>query len=293
MKIAFCKFILIFPLLILSGCFSNQEEKTTIRFVDLQGNPRPIKTRIPEANTQILNGNSSANITANTNLQNPKLESKKTINNEAITKKPEPNPSINEVPAYQTLEKNLPQNNVETKFGENANENASTNEIDLKDSSSDVEIVENEENKNLEEIELSLSGSSKASNKNKDKNNVKKTFNNKMNKNKILTYVENNESSPENSTENDSAPAPDDKNIIVKTGARFFYVQVGSYNNSSSAKNKFASLKNFGKGKVVIGYKGDKRVYRAVYGPYKTRNQAVKMRDKISNSGNEAIIIRN
>lgn len=290
MKIVFYKFILIFPLLILNSCASDKDQEATIRFVDLKGNARPIKTRIPEANSQILSGKSSANILAVADSQQSvNSESKKTLPNEVKTKTIEPNPSSNEIPAYQTLEKNLPQNSIETKFGENIDQNQTASEIDLKDSSINTEIVENNENQNLEEIELSLTGINKAPAKNKDKNIVKKTFTNKMNKNKILTYVENNDS-PSN---DELKITNEEKNTLPESGARFFYVQIGSYNNSSAAKNKFSSMKKFGKGKVVIGYKDEKRVYRAVYGPFKTRNQAVKMRDKISNSGNDAIIIRN
>ena len=71
------------------------------------------------------------------------------------------------------------------------------------------------------------------------------------------------------------------------------YVQVGSFFTSKGAKDRLVLTKEFGKGKILVAYnKNNKRIYRSVYGPFKSKNSAIKFKNKIIDSGNEAIIIR-
>ncbi|MFZ9470345.1 MAG: hypothetical protein ACO26G_04785, partial [Rickettsiales bacterium] len=62
------KQFLIFSLIFsFAGCQKNNNQPTEVRFVDLQGKPKPIKTRVPEANAKIMSGqiSHSDNIEAN------------------------------------------------------------------------------------------------------------------------------------------------------------------------------------------------------------------------------------
>ena len=80
---------------------------------------------------------------------------------------------------------------------------------------------------------------------------------------------------------------------IYRQGGGRIYVQVGSFFTSKGAKERLILTKEFGKGKVQVGYnKNNKRVYRSVYGPFKSKNSAINFRDKVLESGIEAIIIR-
>jgi cell division protein FtsN len=90
-----------------------------------------------------------------------------------------------------------------------------------------------------------------------------------------------------------------DKNVMISNTAKIsdtstgkFYVQVGSFFNSRGAKERLAKTKEFGKGKVLIAYKNNKRIYRSVFGPFKTKKSALKLRDSVIESGNEAVIIK-
>lgn len=341
MKINHLKIFIIISLLFASGCSSNKEEQTReIRFVDLQGNAKAIKTRVPEANARIMSGQS---------------QNSSEINNEYSTNKK----SFVEAPNY--YDKNLiNQKNLNTpKFSDADNFkkttpiNSSKDNLASTNNSSNQDAVEESNNNTVVEYDLSeddeknnkniskndysqdsgknLDSESTASNsviskKSRSKNSNEEEFveddqfaessatninssNKKFlsQKNKVITYSnkKNKKANKKVAKSNaifESQEARDqsqetqelDKKVYQGGGGYGkIYVQVGSFFTSSGAKERLVLTKEFGKGRVLVAYnKNNKRIYRSVYGPFKSKNSALTFRNKIIDSGNEAIIIR-
>ena len=335
MKIGYIKFFVITCLVLVSNCSSNQEDKNQeIRFVDLQGNARAIKTRVPEANAKIMSGQST--------------HSYSEINNEQLTNKK----NFVDAPNYYNKNSFGQKNISEPKFTENENFNKTATAINSKDNlasttnqisqnseastnnpvieydlSKDEEKNKNADKKNYsqkelndnldsESVELSsdLSKKSRSNNLEEEYSSDENQFANSSAKNlssknkkalkknaKIITYsnkkikkdkqlVASNESE-ENSAEEQSYSGSSQR-IYRSNGGRI-YVQVGSFFNAKGAKDRLNLTKEFGKGKVQVAYnRNNKRIYRSVYGPFKSKNSAINFRDKVIESGNEAIIIR-
>ena len=79
MKLNHLKFFVVLSLTLIFGCSSNEEQKPEIRFVDLQGNARSIKTRVPEANAKMMSDQSYNHNSQQSNpeIHNEYLENKK------------------------------------------------------------------------------------------------------------------------------------------------------------------------------------------------------------------------
>ena len=79
MKLNLLKIFVALSLTLTFGCSSDEAQKPEVRFVDLQGNARSIKTRVPEANAKIMSGQSYNYNTQQSNpeIQNEYLENKK------------------------------------------------------------------------------------------------------------------------------------------------------------------------------------------------------------------------
>ncbi|MBM3589945.1 MAG: hypothetical protein FJX30_01015 [Alphaproteobacteria bacterium] len=301
--------ILAITLICLSaGCSSKKNSAPEIRFVDLQGNARPIKTRVPEANAKIISGQNLAQSDSNTKIQ---IE-----NNIPKNGQPDSMPKQNMVDVDQKISDsdnyNIPQNSPKNIY---QTENPIV-EYDLsKDNSSQQEELKKRDN--LAQIASS----------DQDTNNSKSIENNQQNlinsnknsgvksKNPIITYsAKNIKKSKKGGSkvilEQDTSSEVNDANIETDDSlsssvdskpethknftlnANKYYVQVGSFNNSLSAKNKINKIKNQGKGKVTVAYINNKKVYRSVFGPFNTRDKADSVKNKILQSGNEAIIIK-
>ena len=318
MKLNLLKIFVILSLSLIFGCSSDEAQKPEVRFVDLQGNARSIKTRVPEANAKIMSGQSYNYNTQQTNpeIQNEYLENKKNSvgiaspnDKELIVQKNNFTPKFTDSDTYiknspitksivETENQNVAENNEPVVEYDLSKEDDSNNKIANKKTSSQKEYsgLENEssiatkgnsankinlnQNENVEYIDEDIDES-------KSKKLVKKsskfiTYSNKKTApkpQKTITIVEN--ESEEVQTQ-----------YIGKSGGGRVYVQVGSFFNSSGAKQRLIKTKAFGKGKVLVGYnKQNKRVYRSVYGPFKSKNSALTFRDKVIDSGNEAIII--
>jgi cell division protein FtsN len=80
------------------------------------------------------------------------------------------------------------------------------------------------------------------------------------------------------------------KSTVVKSGK--FAVQVGSFASPDSAEQTLAKMKKFHAGRVDA-IEGDKTIYRVILGPFATKKQANDMVKKITNSGHDAILVRN
>lgn len=318
MKLNLLKIFVILSLSLIFGCSSDEAQKPEVRFVDLQGNVRPIKTRVPEANAKIMSGQSFNYNTQQNNpeIQNEYLENKKNSvgiatpnDKELIVQKNNFTPKFTDSDTniknppitksrIETENQNVADNNEPVVEYDLSKEDDSKNNIANKKTSSQTEYsdLENEssitkkrksankinlnQNENVEYIEEDIDES-------KSKKLVKKsskfiTYSNKKSvpkPQKTVTIVE--DESDELRTQ-----------YIGKSGGGRVYVQVGSFFTSSGAKQRLIKTKAFGKGKVLVGYnKQNKRVYRSVYGPFKSKNSALIFRDKVIDSGNEAIII--
>ena len=344
MKLNLLKIFVILSLSLIFGCSSDEAQKPEVRFVDLQGNARSIKTRVPEANAKIMSGQ-SYNYNAQQNnpeIQNEYLENKKNSvgiaspnDKELIVQKNNFTPKFTDSDTYiknspitksrvETENQNVVENNEPVVEYDLSNEDDSSNKIANKKTSSqkDYSSLENESSittksssvnkNNLNQNEYSdIENNSLITKKRKSDNKIN------LNQNENVEYIDEDidESKSKKLVKKSSkfitysnkktTPKPQKTITIVeneseevqtqyigKSGGGRVYVQVGSFFNSSGAKQRLIKTKAFGKGKVLVGYnKQNKRVYRSVYGPFKSKNSALTFRDKVIDSGNEAIII--
>jgi cell division protein FtsN len=77
---------------------------------------------------------------------------------------------------------------------------------------------------------------------------------------------------------------------VAKSGR--FSVQVGSFSNQESANQTLVVMQKFHAGKVET-VEGEKTIYRVLLGPFSARKQANELVKKITDSGHEAILVRN
>ena len=317
MKLNHLKFFVVLSLTLIFGCSSKEQQKPEIRFVDLQGNARSIKTRVPEANAKMMS-DQSYNFNSqqsNPEINNEYLENKKNSpgiaslkDKDLITQKNNFTPKFTDSDTYI---KNPPisQSKVETENQNVVENNEPVIEYDLsKEDDSNNKIA----NKNNLSVKESLGQ------ENENLNSKKREYANKnnLNSNGSLEYSEEEngefkstktlKKSPKfitSSIKKSGLKTPNTSNIdeeeseeaqtqyIGKSGGKV-YVQVGSFLTSNGAKQRLLKSKDLGKGKVLVAYnKQNKRIYRSVYGPFKSKNSALKFRDKVIDSGNEAIII--
>lgn len=71
-----------------------------------------------------------------------------------------------------------------------------------------------------------------------------------------------------------------------------FFVQVGSFGSISNANQTLAAMKKFHSGKVET-IEGEKTIYRVLLGPFSTRKSANALVKEITDSGHDAILVRN
>jgi len=323
MKLNHLKFFVVLSLTLIFGCSSKEEQKPEIRFVDLQGNARSIKTRVPEANAKIMSGQSNNynSQQSNPETQNEYLENKKNSlgiaspnNNDLMAKKNNFTPKFTDSDTY-VKNPQTPQSKVENnKIVETENQNFAENnqpvvEYDLSkedDSSNNTAKRNNLSQKESlgQENESSIAKKRDRINKNNLntsesaeylEEDVEESKSNKLLKKspKFITYSNKKNGLKANKSDNiaEDESQEDQTQYIGKSGGKF-YVQVGSFFTSNGAKQRLLKSKELGKGKVLVAYnKQNKRIYRSVYGPFKSKNLALKFRDKVIDSGNEAIII--
>jgi cell division protein FtsN len=166
-------------------------------------------------------------------------------------------------------------------------EDEKSNNNNLNNKASEAITKNNEDNFQEDRLELgSAPKNAKSSNK---------KLSNKGSK--IITYS--NKKNQKNNKLDNSAQSEQEEEVEAESVKEInqdksgkFYVQIGSFFNSRGAKERLAKNNEFGKGKVLIAYKNNKRIYRSVFGPFKSRKSALKLRDSIIESGNEAVIIK-
>ncbi len=77
---------------------------------------------------------------------------------------------------------------------------------------------------------------------------------------------------------------------VAKSGR--FSVQVGSFSSQESANQTLVAMQKFHAGKIET-VEGEKTIYRVLLGPFSARKQANELVKKITDSGHEAILVRN
>lgn len=321
------------------SCSNDNKRPSEVRFVDLQGNPRPIKTRVPEANAKIMSGQSDKFAENSSVINNEYVNNQKNIGNNSLVNDrfvnedksfADNNPRINNSSNINV--KNFDKNSGADKYQQSnpvieydlSNDEKSLKSKKFSDSQS-VDLQQESprlpnknkliEDENQDLVEINLNDQRNSNNKmlvkkplDADKNSTNLTSNNVK-----RIYSQNNSSdsiSDENSNvlldkkslnkknlvqQNDSE---DPETIIIKqssassSGGRF-YVQVGAFQNSESAKERLMLIKNQGKGKIMVGYFKGKKIYRSVFGPFKLKSKANAIKDQIISAGNDAIIYKN
>ena len=94
-------------------------------------------------------------------------------------------------------------------------------------------------------------------------------------------------------TKNKAGKKSAEKIAVSKSGKKGLFVQVGSFSNSSSAKQTLAEMQKFHKGRVEEKVTGEKTIYRVLLGPFSSKKAATDLVQKITDSGNEAVLMRN
>ena len=306
MKMSYLKIFVIFSLSLIVGCSSNNEEqKTEVRFVDLQGNARAIKTRVPEANAKIMSGQLSSNSQQNSSEiynENPSISKNSTASKDISANK---NKNINSDNSKNIPTINLSENTAPSETNnEELTDNAPVVEYDFskedeKNKNTDIKTKNNFSNDEKEYVESNenqvepVSKNTKSLNKKlSNKGSKIITYSSKKNakNNKKLNPYNNSDKPSQEEQEEVAGEEPSQEINHEKSGK--FYVQIGSFVNSRGAKERLKKTSEFGKGKVLIAYKDNKRIYRSVFGPFKSKKSALALRNSITESGNEAIIIR-
>ena len=317
------KQFLIFSLIFsFAGCQKNNNQPTEVRFVDLQGKPKPIKTRVPEANAKIMSGQISHSDNIEANNMNAKnktndlsLESykKNFANSGNSANKIGVIEKDNTSNSEQTVEYDLGLENNAKKIEKS---DYGSQEIELNQDNSSSKNLKKAEKSEIFEEDLQNSQSGQvASGKNLYKNNASDVEQDEEGS-KIITYStkkykktsrknnkevalednqELNDSKVEDSAESNYKTSSKKNSKVSKyysSGKAGYYVQVGAFNNSSGARERLALITNQKNGKVITATVNERRIYRSVFGPYSSKNQALKVKNSIENNGNEAIIIR-
>jgi cell division protein FtsN len=314
-------------IILISSCSPDKQKNPEVRFVDLQGNPKPIKTRVPEANAKIMSGQSNL-INENSPTikdefkNNQKNISKNTIQND-ITSSPN-NSFLDNNPTYQNPmvkdklmadgdkyqtenpvieydlsadDKNKPSSNVDDTAQEiSLNDNAVSkkpSQVDPKDDLIEVESdIQENNNKNIfvknidkqpKNTKTFLTNNFKKKSKSSK---VAKLYNSKTSDN-IEKSNNANDVASSDVISNEDVGNSEESAIKGK-----FYVQVGAFSNLASAKKKLNLIQNQGKGVVLVGNLNNKKIYRSVFGPYGSKDKADEVKNKIIDSGNEAIIFK-
>jgi cell division protein FtsN len=82
------------------------------------------------------------------------------------------------------------------------------------------------------------------------------------------------------------------KTVAAASATKGIFVQVGSFSVLYNAKQSLASMQKFHSG-IVETVEGEKPIYRVLLGPFSNKKAANQMVAKITNSGREAIVVRN
>jgi cell division protein FtsN len=256
----FLKVFLSITLLNLTAC-SSEPQKAKIRIVDLQGNFKPVLTKIPDFNAQVLDGVDSSRSPVN----------KASQEQQSTTIIPE-NPQ------------NYANNNSK-QVGQNK-QIAQTLDAPTLNSQNKIpnDNLKNQEKNNMifagRQDEKIISEYDLANSRDEENDNSDNKINNKQSKPKEIFARKKN------------AKILSEEIASSKIGSKKYYVQVGSYGAKEIADEELIMMQKFYKGKIELAETADRKMYRVLLGPFTNKAQARKMVNKIVNSGHEAILVK-
>jgi cell division protein FtsN len=257
----FLKVFLSITLLNLTAC-SSEPQKAKIRIVDLQGNFKPVLTKIPDFNAQVLDGQDSSSRPVNKASQEQQSTTIIPENPLSYANNNSKQVAQNKQIA-QTLE--APTLNSQNKI---PNDNLKNQE------KNNMMFAGRQDEKIVSEYDL-------ANSRDEESNN----FDNKINNNK--------QSKPkEIFAQKKRAKILSEDIVSSKAGSKKYYVQVGSYGAKEIADEELIMMQKFHKGKIELAETSDRKMYRVLLGPFTNKIQARKMVNKIVNSGHEAILVK-
>ena len=257
------KTLLILLSLSLFSCIRNNDEGSSFRIVGLNGESRQLKTRVPELNARILESQGrpvpQQELAA---AQAPKQVPQIQQQNQQFVASPNANFGSNSAALNDTMQaaQEKPTYNV-----------AAINETEKKPETSTVGIAEKET-----EIQYDLSESEKPEKKSGKKMKLKSGKAAEIKSESKTEKVEN-----------------DEEEVSLTDKKKGIFVQTGSFADKNNAKQDFAAMQKFHKGKIEEGNFGDKKIYRVLLGPFSNAKKAKDTVAKIKASGHDAIVVKN
>ncbi len=262
------KTLLILLSLSLFSCVRSGDEGSSFRIVGLNGESRQLKTRVPELNARILESqgrpvSQQELVSAQSPKQVPQIQQQ----NQQFVASPNANfgsetpAALKETMQMQSqAEQEKPTYNV-----------AAVNEAEKKPDTATVGIAEKET-----EIQYDLSESEKPEKKSGKKMKLKSGKAAEIKSESKTEKVEN-----------------DEEEVSVTDKKKGIFVQTGSFADKNNAKQDFAAMQKFYKGKIEEGNFGDKKIYRVLLGPFSNAKKAKDTVAKIKASGHDAIVVKN
>lgn len=264
--------LLSFSLIFLLISCAAPEDKTQIRFVNLQGKPRNIAMRYPEKNVDALHKKMPAeNISFDESVD-------RSINKMVVAR--------NEGPTFQESQM--------------AAESSSPATYNLPTQNAGVENVAPKDEKNAEVVEYDLSqGSAPA---------PVEAAENKSGKiiiHEVLAPENEPENAPKAKVDKKSFKLAngvkrDSKALLEveesgKSGGKStgkYFVQVGAFSNGSNASNLLEKMEKFHSGSIKKLSANNKTVYRVWLGPLKNKDEASKLAKKVGTKNQAAIVVK-
>lgn len=252
--------------LFITSCRGQNNLPPQVRIVDLQGNSRDLKTRVPELNARILESQGRAP------QQNsvPQFQQAPQFQQKDLAASQNPAPQQNSdfgQSTAQAIKDTLQAEPVQKSANSNLLNSDQNSGEQKPNSMTSVGAVADKD----QEIEYDLS----------DSGQQKQT---KVVRKMRLKVAE-------------QAPVAvknDDEEVgVSKSKQKGIFVQTGSFSNEESAKQVLSKTQKFYKGRIEVADSGDKTIYRVLLGPFANTQKAKEMVGKIKNSGREAIVVKN
>jgi len=256
----------------------NDNQKTKIRVVDVDGNPKEIKRYVPALNAEAL-----AKQGYKVNVENGELE--------ALNSNPSNNASN-----QKTAEINVPVTSINNNLAEitpNPTSGLLQNEQSQKEQGQKQTIIfqtnknkipEQKSNTDSQAIEYDLSGTGPVVESKTSEPIVGKIPEEKPKKKFNILIEKATDSKLKHKTESK----------IEKSASKGLFIQIGSFTSAEIANNTLTKNQNIHKGKIEEAMINNKKTYRVLLGPIKDQNEADKILSKVVNSGSsDAFITKN
>ena len=268
------KLFSIVAIIFISSCANKENQIPTIRLVSVDGKPSTIQPKTPSFNAKILQKNQNESLPEFDDRKINKIDNQKVVSTKVASK--------NELKQETTpLEgkKETSQNN-QSKIAKNTANKAS-------DLNSQNSKISNEINYDLsQKSDLSQKNNLNLESKNVVQNNViAEPFQKKLTKNDSETRI---------MFKNRYVLTPLDqrrvKNNKATSNKGKIFIQTGSFSTITNATKSLNSNKKFyNNGKIEESLDG--KVHKVLIGPLKTRQQALKIIEKIKKTGQDAIML--